>query len=417
MYRLNEIVSSFATLVGWKDTALSSSESGLYYQEAHPLLTLRALRGVMPKDLGAKYAEYAAGTEYSMGDKVKYQGKYYICEAEHTTASPAESGWAEWDLLNDFLISLTEGGIKKVVTKFVNEKVVGMETKNLVDRRTLFDGAGRIEARTPNKGRLVGFEITPVKAEGIVTTINKVGIQMRGNVGSVRLYLFHSSQPDPLATKDIEIASDKGIFSWVSLDWALPYVNERINAGGSWYIVYDQSALPPYMESINFGRDWSREPCGTCNKGSLELYRTLQRFVRISPFYVAKDSWDEKLWDIADNMYNYSDNYGLNFMVSVACDITETIKAERHQFASAVQLQVAADGLRQIALNPEVSVNRVQSNAERDSILFEVAGNGQGIKGLQGELDDAYKALSVDMKGLDPICMGCHNKGITYRSI
>ena len=58
MYRLNDIVSSFSSLVGWKDTELSASESGLYFQEAHPLLTLRALRGVMPKDLLSKYPEY-----------------------------------------------------------------------------------------------------------------------------------------------------------------------------------------------------------------------------------------------------------------------------------------------------------------------------------------------------------------------
>ena len=49
--------------------------------------------------------------------------------------------------------------------------------------------------------------------------------------------------------------------------------------------------------------------------------------------------------------------------------------------------------------------------------MFEAYGNGQGIKGLSGELEKAYKALSVDLKGLDPICMGCHNKGIHYRSI
>ena len=31
MYRLNDIVTNFYTLVGWKDTELSASESGLYF--------------------------------------------------------------------------------------------------------------------------------------------------------------------------------------------------------------------------------------------------------------------------------------------------------------------------------------------------------------------------------------------------
>ena len=417
MYRLNDIVSSFSSLVGWKDTELSASESGLYFQEAHPLLTLRALRGVMPKDLLSKYPEYVQGNAYGKDAKVQSGGKAYISLRGENTSDVTSTDWREWDVLTDYLTYLTERGIKKVITKFVNEKVVGMETKNLVDRRTLFDGAGSRQARNENKGRIVGFEITPVRTNGITTKLNRVGVQFIGNTGDVKFYLFHSSQPEPIATKVVTIASDKGLFTWVDLDWVLPYVNNEVDAGGSWYVVYNEADLPDYMESINFGRDWSREPCGNCNKGNLQLYRLMQKFVTLSPFYAVAPDWDENLWDIEDNIYTPANNYGLNFMFTMSCDITDTILAERFQFASAVQLQVATDALREIALNPEVAVNRVQSNAERDNIMFEAVGNGEGIKGIQGELDRAYKALSVDTKGLDPICMGCHNKGVRYTSI
>ena len=417
MYRLNDLVSSFSNLVGWKDTDLSATESGLYFQEAHPLLTIRALRGIMPKDLVEKYPAYDSTTEYAKGARVRSNGKVYESLKDENASPVTSTDWKEYDVLNDYLTYITERGIKKVITKFVNEKIVGMESKNLVDRRTLFDGAGSREARTENRGRLVGFEITPFRSNGITTTLNRVGLQFIGNTGTVKLYLFHSSQPEPIATKEVTISSDKGIFTWVDLGWVLPYLSDDINAGGSWYVVYNQAALPDYMESINFGRDWSREPCNTCNKGNLQLYRLMQKYLTLSPFYVVAPDWDENLWDIEDNIYTPNNNYGLNFMFTMACDITDTLISERFQFASAIQLQVATDALREIALNPEVAVNRVQSNAERDNIMFEAYGNGQGIKGLSGELEKAYKALSVDLKGLDPICMGCHNKGIHYRSI
>ena len=417
MYRLNDLVSSFSNLVGWKDTDLSATESGLYFQEAHPLLTIRALRGIMPKDLAEKYPAYDSTMEYAKGARVRSNGKVYESLKDENASPVTSTDWKEYDVLNDYLTYITERGIKKVITKFVNEKIVGMESKNLVDRRTLFDGAGSREARTENRGRLVGFEITPFRSNGITTTLNRVGLQFIGNTGTVKLYLFHSSQPEPIATKEVTISSDKGIFTWVDLGWVLPYLSDDINAGGSWYVVYNQAALPDYMESINFGRDWSREPCNTCNKGNLQLYRLMQKYLTLSPFYVVAPDWDENLWDIEDNIYTPNNNYGLNFMFTMACDITDTLIAERFQFASAIQLQVATDALREIALNPEVAVNRVQSNAERDNIMFEAYGNGQGIKGLSGELEKAYKALSVDLKGLDPICMGCHNKGIHYRSI
>lgn len=418
MYRLAEIVKSFSTLVGWKDTALAHSESDLYFQEANSLLTLRALRGVMPKDLADRYPAYEQGRVYNKDVKVNSNGKVYLSLKDNNDQALVNTQyWAEYDVLEDYLMSLTERGIKKVVTKVVNEKIIGLETKNLVDRRVLFDGAGRKEARTENRGNLVGFEITPTRTFGITTTLNKVGVQMYGNTGEFTLYLFHSSQPEPIATKTINIAKSNGAFVWVDLDWVLPYINGEINAGGSWYVVYNQAALPDYMESINFGRDWSREPCGTCNKGDIQLYRLMQRYMTLSPFYAIVGDWDGNLWDIGDNIYTPADNYGLNFMFTMACDVTETLIAERFQFANLVQLQVASEALKEIATNPEVAVNRTQSNVDRNNILFEVFGDGQNVRGIQGELARAYKAIAIDLKGLDPICMTCKNGGIRYGTI
>ena len=189
MYRLNDIVSDFSTLVGWKDTEIATSDSGLYFQEAHPMLTLRALRGIMPKDLAYKYPVYDSTLEYDKGARVRSGEKVYESLKDENASPVTSVDWKEYDVLTDYLTYITERGIKKVVTKFVNEKVVGMETKNLVDRRTLFDGAGSRDARTENRGRLVGFELTPIRTNGITTTLNKVGVQFIGNTGTVTLYL------------------------------------------------------------------------------------------------------------------------------------------------------------------------------------------------------------------------------------
>lgn len=382
MIRIDAITESFRNLVGWEQgkaplaisDMLTQSESGLYFQEAHPLLTLRAMNGIKP---------------------------------EGTT-------------LSEYLYKLTERGIKKVVTRFAQDKVILKESRGVLpERRTLFDGAGRKESRVENSGKLVGFEITPIRSMGVTMVINKIGCQFVGNIGEVKFYLFHSSKMEPVATKVVNYNAERGSFMWFDVnDWVLPYITKSTNAGGSWYIVYNQRALPPYMEAINFGRDWSREPCGTCNKGDAVLYRTMLKYVQISPFYVAIDeNWDETLWDVDDMMYSMGNNYGINLLFTMNCDATDSIINMKRDFASAVQLQVAHEALRALALNPEVAVNRLQYNADRDQILFETDGNGQGIKGLKGELEKAYKALELDTRGIDPICLGCHNKGISYRSV
>lgn len=417
MIRLQEILKAFSNLVGWE--GVTESESGLYFQDAHPLLTTRAMRELMPSDYIAKFEPYNDEKVYSLNSIVQDGNSAYISLKNGNTESIYnELAWREYDLFTDYLNTFTTRGIKRAVNKFMQDKIVGLESRNVIDRRTLFDGAGRKEARTRNSGKLVGFEIVPLRANGITTILNKVGVQFYGNIGKVKLYLFHSSQTEPIATKEIDYTNERGGFMWFDLDWTLPYVNDSINAGGNWYVCYNEKALPPYMESINFGRDWGREPCGTCNKGDVNLYRLMQKYVTFSPFYVAiGDDWDESLWDLEDTMYCNGNNYGLNFMFSMACDVTDAVLVEKHQFASVIQLEVANDALRTLAFNPDVNVHRVLANVDRDNILFETEGNGQGVKGLRGELEKAYKALSIDTKGLDPVCMTCHNKGVRFSTI
>lgn len=425
MYRLTDIVNAFEGLVGWEkestkiDDSIVSSESGLYFQEAHPLLTLRAMRGIMPQDMLERYPQHASGNQYAKGVIVSYNGKAYKSLVDGNAALPTDTTtWEEYDLLTDYLSDLETRGIKKVVTRFVRDKVIGMETRNIIDRRSLFDGTGRLANRVPSEGRIVGFEIEPLRAEGVTMKIEKIGLQFTGNVGAVTMYLFHSSKAEPVWTKTFDYTNEKGSYMWFDAEELyLPYVNGTVNAGGSWYLVYYQASLPSYMEAVNFGRDWSREPCGTCNKGDAQLYQTLSKYINLSPFYVAVDDWDGNLWDIQSMVYTNTNNYGINLTFSLGCDLSDIMIAERLNFANVIQLQVASDALRTLALNPEVSVNRVQYNADRDNILYETDGNGQGIRGLNGDLERAYKALSFDTKGLSPVCLTCTKKGIRYGTI
>lgn len=427
MIRIKEIVEAYRGLVGWEQSRakeytigeeLTTSESGLYFQDAHPLLTLRAMNAIMPKDY--TFAEYDIEAEYSKGDVVAFGNELYRSVADDNRGNSVLNTdyWEVYHALTEYLKGMTDSGIKAVVQRFLTEKVLNVETKNIIDRRTLFDGAGRIEARTKGYNRVVGFEITPIKANGATMKIERIGLQFAGNIGKVKMYLFHSSRREPVWVKELNYTSTKGTYQWFDIpETYLPYYSHELNAGGSWYLVYSQKELPDYMESINFGRDWSREPCGTCNKGDLTLFRNMSKWVQLSPFYIDGEDWDGLLWDIQNNIYTAGDNYGINLQFSMGCDLTDTLIAMRNEFATTIQLQVANNALKALALNPEVEVNRVQFNAERNDILFESEGNGMGIKGLRGQLDRAFKAIEIDTKGLDPLCLACHTGGIKIRSI
>lgn len=378
MIRIKEIQDKLLHLVGWEQIdGTVESESGLTFQMAHPLVTLQNVRSIMPE--GAD--------------------------------------------LDEYLERLTRNGIAKAVQTFVQMKRLSRETRSLLERRTFFDGAGRVRDFIVPNGRMVGYEIVPVRSMGVTTKIERIGLQMTGATGKVKLYLFHSSQVEPIKVVEVDFTRENGGYQWFDMtDWFLPYIGDENNAGGSWYICYNQAELPSLMRAVNISKDWSREPCGTCNRGDLQSWREMTKYIQISPFAVKvlKDFSDNpELWDIQDNVYTPSMCYGINVEVSVGCDLTDFIVRQRDMFATVVQRQVAYDMLRTLAMNPDVRVNRNQSNASRMDILYELDGNTEGKhrSGLGYDLQKAYEALSLDTRGLDRVCLTCDNGGVRYRTV
>jgi hypothetical protein len=347
----------------------------------------------------------------------------YKALADNVNEKPDQSEkWAVYDIVSDFIQQQTLSGIAQTVQTFLQIKGLLRETKSLLEHRTFMDGAGRIANTQPLQGKLVGFEINPVRSMGVTTKIERIGLQMVGATGTVRVYLFHSSQVEPLYWQDLEFTKDNGGFQWFTMqDWYMPYISDSNNSGGSWYLVYNQNDLPDGMMAVNATRDWSREPCMTCNPGSVEGWRELTKYLLISPFKVsALETFKEypELWDIEDNIYTNTSNYGLNVEVSVACDLTDFIISQRQMFATVLSRQVAANMIRTMAMNPDVRTNRNQSNVSVQGILYELDGNPQGRKtGLGYELEKGYEALDLNTRDIDRVCLTCRPIGVRYRTV
>lgn len=440
MIRINEICEALKNVCGWEqsydpakaiDDNLTQTESGLYFQGAHPLLTLDNMEAIMPDDWGIQYPVWDALTQWKQNKVVQYGNDtngnklFWKAKADNVGEEPTEDSlfWSKYNILSDFLERMTRNGIATAIQTFTQIKQLDKETRNLLERRTFFDGAGRIRATLQNNHKLVGFEIVPVRAMGVTAKIEKIGLQMTGGTGVVRMYLFHSSQIDPIKTFDLNFTVTNGGFQWFPLnDCYLPYISDKNNAGGAWFLCYNQDELPAGMEAINVSKDWSREPCGTCNMGSVEVWRELTKYLQVTPFmYNAPETFAEypELWDIAYTMYTRTQNYGMNCEITIGCDLTDFIISQRQIFQTVIQRQVAAIALRTLAMNPNVRVNRNQSNATRMDILYELDGNTSGVRpgGLGYDLKKSYEALQIDTQGLDRICLACNNRGVRYRTV
>lgn len=452
MIRINDIQQALAHLVGWEQDIipenqiaedLTESESGLYFQGAHPMVTIENLRAVMPEMYPMLFPEWSRFKLYKKGQTVRYGSKtgMMVFVALQTNIgheprvadfnndygddfaiSEDEVYWARYNGVTAFLKRLQDQAIAKMVQMFLVQKSLLKESKAILERRTFFDGAGRLANTLPSGQRIVGMEITPAYSMGVTAKIERIGLQMTGATGTVRVYLFHSSQVDPIAVADLEYTKENGGFQWFDVkDFYMPYISEANDSGGALYLCYNQADLPEGMECVNVAKDWSREPCGTCNIGSLTAWRELTKYINISPFRVhAPETFKEypEMWDIEDTVYTNTVNYGLNVEVSVYCDLTDFIIRERQMFANVLQMEMAARVLRMLAYNPSVRVNRKQSNASQFDLIAEVDGYPQGREqGFASELKKMYDALDLDTRGIDRICLTCRPVGVKYRTV
>lgn len=427
MIRIADIQDKMLHLVGWKqsydlsDIMLSSNltqtESGMYFQQIHPLLTLDNLRSIAPDFQNYNWQVHDANKAYKSGEVVRVDDSLYkaIQDVPTETDILDSEYWTETNPFSEWLEEKTKASIVKLINKFINMKLADKATKSLIENKILFDGTGRLTNKIENRNKLVGFEIDTVRSKGVTVKIDKIGLQMT-KPGSYTLYIFHSSNPEPIYTLTFEKTKANSL-EWFKPkdDILLPYESANTDAGGSWYLVYKQSELPENAQAIYKDRDWSTGPCKACSRSEFLAYQAWSRYIEVHPFYISED----EEFDPETMNFTYDKNYGINLEVSAYCDLTDFIIKQRAMFQDVLSKQVAIDFLREFAYNPNVRTNRHSINASKLDILVELDGDSNSMRqsGLSYELDIALKALSISTQGLDRVCLPCVNNGIKYRSI
>ena len=449
MLRAKHIQDSLLGLVGWKptddanpDLLLSSnllgSESGLYYQQAHPLLTLNNMASIAPDFSDYSKPEYDATAEYLKGQVVKVSTTVgetttvqYFKAIENVptnmkpgTAEGWPNYWIETSPFSEWLEDKTRSTIYKAIYQYLNEKQNKGTYKNLLEDRILFDVTTRISDKITNTESLVGFEVLPARAKGVTIKVNKIGLHF-SMPGTYKVYIMHSSRQLPVHILTFT-KTQANTCEWFKTDGLyLPYIESENDAvAGSWYICYLQSELPAQSQAINRSYDWSGMTCRTCNRRDYEAYLAWSKYMEINPFRVNGNDLsveDESLalWDAEDMQYFTDKTWGINLDVTVGCDLTDFIVDQRWLFQDVLMKQMAVDALREFVYNPNVRTNRHSVNAGRTEILYEIDGDSSSMResGLAYELKQAFDAVKLATSGINRVCLPCCNHGLRYKPI
>ena len=449
MLRAKYIQDSLLGLVGWKQTddanpdlLLSSnllgSESGLYYQQAHPLLTLNNMASIAPDFSDYSKPEYDTAATYLKDQIVKVSTtvdetttvQYFkAIENVPTNMKPGVAEgwpnyWIETSPFSEWLEDKTRSTIYKAIYQYLNEKQNKGTYKNLLEDRILFDVTTRISDKITNTESLVGFEVLPARAKGVTIKVNKIGLHF-SMPGTYKVYIMHSSKQMPVYALTFT-KTQANTCEWFKTDGLyLPYIeSENDVVAGSWYICYLQSELPAQSQAINRSYDWSGMTCRTCNRRDYEAYLAWSKYMEINPFRVNGNDLsveDESLalWDAEDMQYFTDKTWGLNLDVTVGCDLTDFIVDQRWLFQDVLMKQMAVDALREFVYNPNVRTNRHSVNAGRTEILYEIDGDSSSMResGLAYELKQAFGAVKLATSGINRVCLPCCNHGLRYKPI
>lgn len=241
MIRATEIQNVLLHLIGWEQNyntndllikdSLTQSESGLFYQQAHPLLTLQNLESIAPDFKNMVYPLYDPEREYFYGNVVDVgEGKLYRALKTAKGMQPEDSPeyWEPTSPFSEWLEGKTKASIQKMISRFCTEKASSGGYKPLCENKVMFEGTGRLCDTVRNRNNLVGFEIVPVRSRGVTTRINRIGLQFT-QPGDYTLYLMHSSMDAPVRTIKLTKTKSNSAEWFVVEDLFLPYMSERFS--------------------------------------------------------------------------------------------------------------------------------------------------------------------------------------------
>lgn len=399
--------------------SLRVSDSGLLVSGQHPMLTIDNLRKIAPKEPKLEGAEWSRNTLYAENSVVVTANRQYRAKAQNKNMAPAENPgvWEEWDGFSAWLGSQRDKSISKMLMRFQSEKISSKASKTLLENKYLFETTGRMSDVIRNTGDVVGLEIVCPRYQSVTVQVRKIGLQMRG-IGEVKVYLYHSSRMEPLREFSLNRRRDGGM-EWFDVgDLYLSYANSDIDAGGAYYLVYNQNELPEGCEAVNKNWDWSKGPlCPSCNKMDYENYTKWSKMVGVMPFKV-RPTDGGGMWDAETSVAMPNHSFGFNLQLSVTCDLTNFIIENKMEFADVLAKQMAVDMLMTLFYNPNARVNINIQDTNYNNLYADL--NGSEMKnrtGMRYELEQAYKAVDMGTRGLDKICLPCANKGIRVKAI
>lgn len=403
------------------NSPLIDSSSGIYVQDKHPLVSLENIWYAAPDFNANNYAAWVNGNAYAKGVATNDGGKLYqaINTLNPSTVAPHLDA-TNWVLFNPFQ-SYVQQKFNQAVTNLFSEvvKIFKLQDKSraILERQQLYRGGGSKNSTVVGDDSFVGFEMLIQQAEALLVQIDAIGCQFT-EAQDLEFYLYHTSKFDaPVTSQSIAVGGSSS-FTWNDVvNFIMMYLNE--NTQGTYIIGYYQSDLTPGNQAITKDWDCSQVPCTSCDGSDLMMYNRWSRYTAFRNIKIPASGLDivnKTLPDLSKCQYGYISNWGMNFSLTVRCDLTDFIIYSKTLYADALAMQLALEFLKTIALSTRIDPAQAQIKNQARAEL-----NLTEKSTFINQYWNTVRALKADMSGFSTSCQpsdgGKSGKKITWGSI
>jgi hypothetical protein len=298
--------------------------------------------------------------------------------------------------LSAYLDQLRTAAVGKVLAEFTTRKKLAGAGKTVLQDAQLTGQSGEFARKIIKQSRFVGFALRVLTdtTRDVAVTISSIGTQLSEVNPDFRLFLFHSSQSEAVASYPLPRTS-RVYFEWTAIEIPLSQYE-----GGEWCLGYFEDDL--LGQAVDLQHDFGSRP-GTCCGSDYIHFDKWAPYVQVRGFSVP-EAWAEPgMWS-GTVYYVPSTNFGLNLKLSAACDLSDYFCRHRELFTTALQLQLAVDLLNTMAYTTR---NNGLSAQTQTLALVELNNKPDHQPGLLSKLDKALGALDVDLSGISRPCLPC----------
>ena len=317
-----------------------------------------------------------------------------------------------------YLTAVLEGETINVIDQFVNRSKTKFESKELLSNQSIVSGVASFNDKVTQNARFVGYWFRPHASNNLNIQITKLGFQSTVAQANLKIYLYVTSQIEPLKTFTFNVSTANSLV-WQSVtDWILRYESETTGTGQNYLIgYYEKDADNSQVEQLQGQALYMNFDCG-CSNSPKKIYG---KYMGIYPIEINNQylNWNAvaSRYDIplVDNVGDFVTNqtYGLTAKVNATCDISTVLVTNIQMFSKAIQhacaVRILYDAYASNRINSISDSKRTQAKQfalKYDGILNGYTDeNGNRIKGL-------IDTLTLDFGGLDHYCLPC-SPGIT----